>query len=43
MIAVMIRDFGVQPSELHSMRVGQLVTHIKMQADLTKVREKNSS
>lgn len=42
MIAVMIRDYGVQPSELHSMRIGRLVTHIKMQADLSKLREKNA-
>jgi hypothetical protein len=38
----MIRDFGVQPSELHSMPVGRLTTHIKMQAELTKLREKNN-
>lgn len=38
----MIRDFGVQPSELHAMPVGRLITHIKMQADLSKVREKNA-
>lgn len=42
MVAVMIRDYGVQPSELHSMRIGRLVAHIKMQADLSKVREKNA-